>query len=56
MNVVHRGSSATLAYRATLTQSCWGQQAPSTLHVMTVYEHGREWAPVAHSETPAATR
>jgi hypothetical protein len=57
IHVVHRASTAIVAYRATLTQTCWGQRAPSPLYVMTVYERGAgEWIPVAHSETPSQSR
>jgi hypothetical protein len=53
--VTDYASVAVVGYKATVDQTCWGQKAPPTLYVMSVYErHEKEWALVAHSETPAA--
>jgi hypothetical protein len=57
IHVVQGATTAVVTYRAALTQTCWGQRAPSSLFVMTVYERGADnWIPVAHAETPAQSR
>lgn len=53
--VTDYASVAVVGYKATVDQTCWGRKAPPALYVMSVYErHEKEWALVAHSETPAA--
>jgi uncharacterized protein DUF4440 len=55
VHVVHFAATVVVSYSATVEQTCWGQKAPSPIYVMTVYERRAQgWAPVAHSETPAA--
>lgn len=55
VHLVHAVVTVIVSYTATVEQTCWGQKGPSPVYVMTVYERRPQgWAPVAHSETPAA--
>jgi len=55
VHIVHDGTLAIVTSKIVLDQTCWGQKAPSPLYVMTAYvRRAGTWAPVAHSETPAA--
>jgi hypothetical protein len=50
--VVRHDSVALVTYKAAVTQTCWGQRAPSSLNVLTVYVRRRgDWVVIAHSET-----
>ena len=54
-HVTRDSVSAVVTYNATVDETCWGQKAPRSLHVMSVYERGAgDWRLIAHSETPAA--
>jgi hypothetical protein len=53
--IVQDSLTVVVTYKAEVDETCWGQKAPSPLNVMSVYEkRATGWAPVAHSETPAA--
>ena len=53
-HVVISTATAVVSYRVAADQTCWGQEAPSPLYVLTVYERRTDdWFVVAHSETPA---
>lgn len=54
-HVTRDSVSTVVTYNATVDETCWGQKAPRSLHVMSVYERGAgDWHLIAHSETPAA--